>query len=533
MVAYSHPMMFADLLIIVVPSSGTVPAVARVDFDASGPIVEFEQVQFDGIPFSGVREGRKIRSHLCRIQTKAVSDAFYSAISEYKSGTSIAGAVLVEPFGLTLIEAVAHGLPMVATKNGGPASIDRILKNGGLKAIWKHLLWGIHGQSSLEFFKVDYGHQKLLQSSQVIMGQTFPCITDGHYFGATLDHNALCPGRFYVTYNGQVIMASEVGVMDIPLEYVCQKGGLNLCMMLLIYFEKHVDDEALKKKVTLKDIAEFIPEAERAPALVIGLVKVNSLDDTMENMRMVMDLNTDQEGEKFQVADRIWKDIMKKTAGAPRCLDTSKDVERLQKMSEANILLEIINKGLASYLEELEQRSQDQIQKLQQSMTDLQYELSEAHMKMESSEMAYTALKAKETYISSLQMELLKQAEVIETGQLDLQHVQDHLQCQLEKEQNLEEALFLLRNKEKLITSQARLEELSVVTRTSEHTINDLLENPRLSEGKVEICEKQFVNQRLRGGETVKITILKGPLDGSLEERSRQGGGHQRNNKSR
>eukprot|EP00253_Pinus_taeda_P014286 PITA_14286 len=37
---------------------------------------------------------------------------------------------LVEPFGLTLIEAAAHGLPIVATKNGGPVDIHRVLDNG-------------------------------------------------------------------------------------------------------------------------------------------------------------------------------------------------------------------------------------------------------------------------------------------------------------------------------------------------------------------------------------------------------------------
>ncbi|CAM6021442.1 unnamed protein product, partial [Sphagnum balticum] len=37
---------------------------------------------------------------------------------------------LVEPFGLTLIEAAAHGLPMVATKNGGPVDIHKTLSNG-------------------------------------------------------------------------------------------------------------------------------------------------------------------------------------------------------------------------------------------------------------------------------------------------------------------------------------------------------------------------------------------------------------------
>ncbi|VFQ76063.1 unnamed protein product [Cuscuta campestris] len=36
----------------------------------------------------------------------------------------------IEPFGLTLIEAAAHGLPLVATKNGGPVDIIRALQNG-------------------------------------------------------------------------------------------------------------------------------------------------------------------------------------------------------------------------------------------------------------------------------------------------------------------------------------------------------------------------------------------------------------------
>ncbi|XXG86989.1 hypothetical protein AAC387_Pa11g1786 [Persea americana] len=37
---------------------------------------------------------------------------------------------LVEPFGLTLIEAAAYGLPVVATKNGGPVDIIKALNNG-------------------------------------------------------------------------------------------------------------------------------------------------------------------------------------------------------------------------------------------------------------------------------------------------------------------------------------------------------------------------------------------------------------------
>ncbi|KAI4379498.1 hypothetical protein MLD38_005786 [Melastoma candidum] len=36
----------------------------------------------------------------------------------------------IEPFGLTLIEAAAYGLPIVATQNGGPVDIHRVLDNG-------------------------------------------------------------------------------------------------------------------------------------------------------------------------------------------------------------------------------------------------------------------------------------------------------------------------------------------------------------------------------------------------------------------
>ncbi|CAM8925547.1 hypothetical protein QQ045_023600 [Rhodiola kirilowii] len=36
----------------------------------------------------------------------------------------------IEPFGLTLLEATAYGLPMVATKNGGPVDIHKVLDNG-------------------------------------------------------------------------------------------------------------------------------------------------------------------------------------------------------------------------------------------------------------------------------------------------------------------------------------------------------------------------------------------------------------------
>ena len=40
--------------------------------------------------------------------------------------------------------------------------------------------------------------------------------TDGTVIGAVLDRNGLRPSRYYVTKDDLVIMASEVGVLDIP-----------------------------------------------------------------------------------------------------------------------------------------------------------------------------------------------------------------------------------------------------------------------------------------------------------------------------
>jgi len=47
-------------------------------------------------------------------------------------GGVFVNCALGEPFGLTLLEAAAHGVPVIATKEGGPADIVRVLANGTL-----------------------------------------------------------------------------------------------------------------------------------------------------------------------------------------------------------------------------------------------------------------------------------------------------------------------------------------------------------------------------------------------------------------
>lgn len=119
-------------------------------------------------------------------------------------------------------------------------------------------------------------------------------VTDGRYLGATLDRNGLRPGRFYITHSGLVIMASEVGVVDIPPEEVARKGRLNPGMMLLVDFEHGivVDDEALKRqysqarpygkwlkrqKICLEDIVNSVSKSDMVPPCIFGAVLVCSI----------------------------------------------------------------------------------------------------------------------------------------------------------------------------------------------------------------------------------------------------------------
>ena len=58
--------------------------------------------------------------------------------------------------------------------------------------------------------------------------------TDGVKVGATLDRNGLRPARYIVTQSGRMVLASEVGVLDIAPEEVLQKGRLAPGKMVLV-----------------------------------------------------------------------------------------------------------------------------------------------------------------------------------------------------------------------------------------------------------------------------------------------------------
>src|SRR5687767_12871032 len=75
--------------------------------------------------------------------------------------------------------------------------------------------------------------------------------TDGTIIGAILDRNGLRPSRYYVTKDDLVIMASEVGVLDVPPDRVLEKGRLQPGRMFLIDTQagRIIADQELKQGI--------------------------------------------------------------------------------------------------------------------------------------------------------------------------------------------------------------------------------------------------------------------------------------------
>ena len=79
-------------------------------------------------------------------------------------------------------------------------------------------------------------------------GPAAVAFTDGTVIGAVLDRNGLRPARYWVTDDGMVVLASEVGVIDVPPAKVVRKGRLQPGRMFLVDTSagRIVDDDEIK-----------------------------------------------------------------------------------------------------------------------------------------------------------------------------------------------------------------------------------------------------------------------------------------------
>jgi glutamate synthase (ferredoxin) len=108
--------------------------------------------------------------------------------------------------------------------------------------------WSNHESMSDEKKAFYQYHSSLMEPWD---GPASIAFTDGKQVGAVLDRNGLRPSRYYVTKDDLVIMASEVGVLDIPADRILQKGRLQPGRMFLVDTElgRIVADDELKKKI--------------------------------------------------------------------------------------------------------------------------------------------------------------------------------------------------------------------------------------------------------------------------------------------
>jgi glutamate synthase (NADPH) large chain len=97
--------------------------------------------------------------------------------------------------------------------------------------------------------------------------------TDGARIGAVLDRNGLRPARYIVTKNDFVVMASEVGVLDIPAKDILVCGRLEPGKIFFIDTElgQIIDDSAIKA-----EIAERVPYQRWLKKNMLELEKVKA-----------------------------------------------------------------------------------------------------------------------------------------------------------------------------------------------------------------------------------------------------------------
>jgi glutamate synthase (NADPH/NADH) large chain len=87
--------------------------------------------------------------------------------------------------------------------------------------------------------------------------------TDGKLVGATLDRNGLRPGRYLITDDGLVVLASEIGVANIDPSKVVRKGRLQPGRMFLVDTAngRLIEDDEIKAEIaSLEPWGEWLEE---------------------------------------------------------------------------------------------------------------------------------------------------------------------------------------------------------------------------------------------------------------------------------
>ncbi|WP_432478694.1 glutamate synthase large subunit [Nocardioides sp. GXQ0305] len=105
--------------------------------------------------------------------------------------------------------------------------------------------WENHGEMDEQRRSFYEFHSTLMEPWD---GPACVVFTDGTQIGAVLDRNGLRPSRYWVTDDGLVVLASEVGVLDLDPARITRKGRLKPGRMFLVDTDEHriIEDDEIK-----------------------------------------------------------------------------------------------------------------------------------------------------------------------------------------------------------------------------------------------------------------------------------------------
>ena len=155
-----------------------------------------------------------------------------------------------------LYEDVHDLMPIVIPRGSDSACLDNVLEflvQSGYSLAQAMMMlvpeaWENHPSMSEEQKAFYEFHEHLMEPWD---GPAALAFTDGIQIGSILDRNGLRPARYVVTRDDRVIMASEVGAIEIPEEDIVRKGRLQPGRMFLVDTRQGriIDDQELKSEI--------------------------------------------------------------------------------------------------------------------------------------------------------------------------------------------------------------------------------------------------------------------------------------------
>lgn len=130
-------------------------------------------------------------------------------------------------------------LPVIDANGSDSANLDDtlelLLRSGhSIEAALMQLIPEAHASEDSQMHEAAAFYQYYAALQEPWDGPALIVFSDGYTVGATMDRNGLRPARFTRLADGGVIFGSEFGIIDSPVEEVCERGRLGPGEMLAV-----------------------------------------------------------------------------------------------------------------------------------------------------------------------------------------------------------------------------------------------------------------------------------------------------------